>query len=169
VVGRVVGLGRVVKAHGLRGEISVKALTDLPLELLEGVDVWLVPPPDTLRRAVVESVRPGPKGPILKLFGVDDIAMAASIAGATISAAAEDLPADWEEPPDWTGITVVDEIRGELGLIEDTIITGANDVWVVRGDRFGEVLIPVIDEVVVELDENNRIARVRLLPGLIEE
>ena len=62
-----------------------------------------------------------------------------------------------------------DEERGELGVIDEIIVTGANDVWVVRGGPLGEVLIPVIDDCVLEVDTETRTARVRLLPGLIEE
>jgi 16S rRNA processing protein RimM len=62
----------------------------------------------------------------------------------------------------------VDARRGDLGRIEETIVTGANDVWVVHGS-YGEILIPVIDEVVIEVDEDDRTVSVTLLPGLLEE
>jgi 16S rRNA processing protein RimM len=50
----------------------------------------------------------------------------------------------------------------------DVIETGANDVWVVQGTRFGEVLLPVTDEVVLDVDDASGTAHVRLLPGLID-
>jgi 16S rRNA processing protein RimM len=66
------------------------------------------------------------------------------------------------------GCAVEDEERGSLGTIREVIATGANDVWVVRGDG-DEVLLPVIDDVVVDVDAATRVIRVRLLPGLMEE
>jgi len=63
---------------------------------------------------------------------------------------------------------VIDDERGLIGTVDDVIITGANDVWIVDGP-FGEVLIPVIEDVVHEIDEDAMTARVTLLPGLIEE
>ena len=45
-------------------------------------------------------------------------------------------------------VSVEDQQRGVLGTIVEVIVTGANDVWVVEG-RFGEILIPVIDDVVM--------------------
>ena len=45
--------------------------------------------------------------------------------------------------------------------------TPANDVWVVDGGPFGEVLLPVIEQVVREVPEEGPIA-VRVLPGLID-
>ncbi len=74
-----------------------------------------------------------------------------------------------EDEPDPVGLAVIDEERGDLGCVEDVIVTGANDVWVIRGERYGEVLVPVIDDVVLGVDEEMRTARVRLLPGLLEE
>jgi 16S rRNA processing protein RimM len=53
--------------------------------------------------------------------------------------------------------------------VAEVIVTGANDVWVVRGGRWGEVLVPIIDEVVHDIDESSGTASVRLLPGLLPE
>jgi ribosomal 30S subunit maturation factor RimM len=39
----------------------------------------------------------------------------------------------------------------------------------VRGGPYGEVLIPVIDEVVVDIDYDAMTAQVRLLPGLMKD
>lgn len=165
-----VPLGRVVKTHGLKGEVSVAPSTDLPFLLPEGLAVWFVPPVPGIGPTSVEGVRPGPKGPLVKLADVHDISTASLLVGATMVTRAEDDPLTREEPGlDPIGLLVVDESRGELGTIEDVIVTGANDVWVVHGGRFGEVLIPVIEDVVLDVDEDERVARVRLLPGLIEE
>jgi 16S rRNA processing protein RimM len=164
-----VPLGRVARTHGLKGEVSVIPATDLPFLLPAGLPVWFVPPIQGFGATTIEGVRPGPKGPLVKLAGIDDISSASHLSGATIVTRAEDDPFDREEEPDPVGLTVVDEQRGELGRVEDVIVTGANDVWVVRGGPFGEVLLPVIDDVVLDVDEDARVATVKLLPGLIEE
>jgi 16S rRNA processing protein RimM len=85
---------------------------------------------------------------------------------ATADVPAELIPEPAEDP---VGMSVFDEERGGLGVIDEVLVTGANDVWIVRGGPFGEVLIPVIDQCVLELDWDAMVARVRLLPGLIEE
>ena len=92
--------------------------------------------------------------------------------GREIVAKTAELPGDLlrqvEEKPDPIGLKVTDDERGLLGVVEDVIVTGANDVWVVDGP-LGEVLLPVIDECVVSVDWDERTARVRLLPGLVPE
>lgn len=146
----------------------MKPLVDLPSHSLEGLTVYVVPPVATLRETTVLGVRPGPKGPLFELDGVADIATARSVCGTTLIARREDLPVGFEDiEPDAIGLEVIDEKRGTIGIVGDVIVTGANDVWVVEG-VFGQVLIPVIDDVIISIDEDERIARISLLPGLID-
>ena len=167
-----VELGRVVKTHGLKGEVSVAIAADLPFTLPEGLDVWFVPPPVGVRTGRIEGVRPGPKGPLVKISGVDDVDAAYALCGTEMLAKRADIPQEWfeegEEEFDADGMIVRDERRGLLGEVVETIVTGANDVWVVDGP-FGQVLLPVIDDVVLEIDEAAGEIRVRLLPGLLPE
>lgn len=162
-------IGRVVKTHGLKGEVSVVPATEAPLFVLEGTAVWLVPPPAQLRTSRIASVRPGPKGPVVTLDGVKDINAARALVGAELLALTDSLPAEWfdtEDEIDATGWTVTDVERGLLGEVDEVLITGANDVWIVHGP-FGEVLIPVIDDVIIDFDEDTGTATVRLLEGLL--
>ena len=66
------------------------------------------------------------------------------------------------------GRTVVDERHGELGEIREVIETAAHDVWVIDGP-YGEVLVPVVDEVIVSYPEAaDEAIRTRVMDGLIE-
>lgn len=163
-------LARIIKAHGLKGEVSVSMLTSLPFDIPVGLRIWLVPPPASIRQATVESVRPGPKGPLVKLSGVESIDDAARLAGSSIIASADDVSLQHaEEAFDLIGCSVVDAERGLLGTVTDVIVTGANDVLVVDGERYGQVLIPDIEQVVRDVDQRTGTVSVELLPGLIEE
>jgi len=162
-------VARVIKAHGLKGEVAVKPLVDFPLEQLIGARVWFVPPPVGVNDRSLSDVRSGPKGPLLSFLPSLSTDEAHLVAGCTVLVRADELPDDMpDDELDPLGFSVVDEERGPLGAVEDVIITGANDVWVVRGS-YGEVLIPVIDDVVVAVDESAGAVMVRLLPGLIDE
>ena len=156
-----------MKAHGVRGELSVIPLS-APLEdVPHSVDVWFVPPPLEHRTGRLLSVRQGPKGPLVKVSGIEDRESAAALAGTTVLVAEEDLPpAFLEEPFDPVGLQLVDEAGVMLGQVVDTIVTGANDVWVVERTDGDELLLPVIDDVVLDLDLEADRAVVRLLPGL---
>jgi len=162
-------VGRIVKTHGVAGELSVAETTSMSLEEIVGYNVWVVPPVRLARPYRVTGYRSGPKGPLLTLDGVDDIGYAREMAGSSICLASEDVPMDFaDEPVDHVGYSVSDETRGDLGVIEELIVTGANDVWIVRGP-YGEVLLPVIDDVVLAIDDDARTVSVRLLRGLLED
>lgn len=164
-------IARVVKTHGVAGELSCTPLEGPLEELPLALQVWFVPPPGAPLSALLEGVRPGPKGTIVKFSGIDSVESARDVRATLLLARSEDLPPDWLEPEaaDPIGLAVTDAERGLLGTVADVIVTGANDVWVVDGDAYGQVLIPVIDDVILSIDEIERTARVRLLPGLIDE
>jgi 16S rRNA processing protein RimM len=164
-----IAVGHIVTTHGVGGELSVAPSTGLPVEDLLGCDVWIVPPVRLARPHTVASVRSGPKGPLVTLDGVTDVDHASQLVGHLISLPRADVPDEYlETATSHVGFAVRDETRGNLGNVEELIVTGANDVWVVRGD-YGEVLIPVIDDVVLSVDGETRSIEVRLLPGLLEE
>jgi len=165
-----VAVGRVTKTHGLRGEVSVVSDAGASLASLAGSLAWFVPPPKATRCARILSARPGPKGTLLTFEGVTSIDDASLLVGCDILVSSECLPDEWRDvdEPGCEGFLVFDSLRGELGRIEETIVTGANDVWVVRGP-LGEVLVPVIADVVDRVDPDARRVEVTLLPGLIED
>lgn len=164
-------VAHVMRTHGLKGEVSVAPAAGTSLSSLVGVDVWFVPP-SVVRHARISGVRPGPRGQIVSFEGVTDIDSAKGLAGARVLARPADLPDEWhpsdDEDVDYLDYVVTDTRHGLLGRVVETIITGANDVWVVHGP-YGEVLIPVIEQVVGSLDEDARTITVTLIDGLLPE
>ena len=161
-------LGRVMKAHGTDGEVSVAATTDLTVLASAAATVWIVPPPPSgaIPHAIT-TVRSGPRGPLIRLSGVESAADAHELAGRWLLARGEEMPA--EEGSDLlVGMHVRDRLRGDIGTVADVIVTGANDVLVVTGGPFGEVLIPVIEDVIRGIDEELHVIDVVLLDGLID-
>lgn len=163
-------IGHVHKTHGLKGEVSVAPAAETSLCCLVGLSVWFVPPPATIRSATIEGVRRGPKGELVQFSGVDSIQSASDLVDRDILVRSDELPDEWlgalQEEVDEIGFSVTDSVHGPLGAIVELIETGANDVWVLEGP-FGEVLIPVIDDVVDEIDYEAGAVRVTLLPGLL--
>ncbi len=162
-------VARAVKVHGRAGEISLDPILQDDLSWLAGTSVWFVPPAEQAVSFRVESVRRGPKGPLIALEGIGSREHASSLAGRAVLVERSAVPAKYlEEEPDPIGLVVRDEQRGHLGEVTEVIVTGANDVWIVHGGPLGEVLIPVIEDVVLDIDFESGEALVRLLPGLID-
>lgn len=148
-------VARVGKARGLEGEVTVQIAGDLPFCLYEGLEVHVVPPtlygPRDIRIASVDELASGQL--VLSFEGVDSIDAAEQIAGRWLLAAVDDL--DLDDDPNWfIGCAVTDERYGDLGQVTELIETPANDVIVVDGP-YGEVLVPVIDEVIVEVPQQD--------------
>lgn len=61
---------------------------------------------------------------------------------------------------------VVDEEGNEIGILEEVLITGANDVYVVKTKDNKELLLPVINECVKDIDILNKRIKVKMMKGL---
>ena len=132
--------------------------------------VALTPP--ALKRdrfCTVESVTETGDGDLVKFSGIDDLTAAEGVAGCFVLVDAADIELDplTSSYDDLMGRPVIDERFGDLGDIVEIMSTPANDVWVVDGGRYGEVLIPVIEQVVLDLPDEGAIS-VRCMDGLID-
>ena len=64
---------------------------------------------------------------------------------------------------DLLGISVVDDKDNSLGVIDDVIETGSNDVYVVMNEQGKELLVPAIKDCILDVDIKGRVMRVHLL------
>ena len=155
-------IARVEKSHGKRGEVVAVPVHGLPAVLSEGMEVCVVPPPlKGGRRHVVEScVTDGREGALVSLSGVDGIDAAKKLCGRYLLVRESELPEgfDLHDGVRLIGREVVDEARGLRGRVDEVMTGPANDVWVVALDDGGEVLLPVIDQVVSDVPDDGPIA-----------
>ena len=70
---------------------------------------------------------------------------------------------------DLIGMDVTTEEGEYLGTLTDILQTGANDVYIVGTERYGDVLIPAIRDCIIQVDVPGNRMTVHLLPGLAEE
>lgn len=166
-------VARVGKARGLEGEVTAMPADGLPLCLRAGLRVHVVPP--TLygpRDITIARVRAGKgSGFVLAFEEVTTRDDAEQVAGRWLLADARDLEFDADEavPATLIGLPVVDERYGELGTVTELIETPANDVLAVEG-RYGEVLVPLIDQTVVSVPEQAADPLVtHIMDGLVDD
>lgn len=164
-------VGTVSSTHGLKGEVKVFPATDDPKRFLELEKVLL----DSGRGRVelaIEGVKFFKRMVILKFRGIDRIEDVEEYRGKTLWVPREDavkLAKDEYFVADLIGSRVVTDEGMELGTLTDVMETGANDVYVVKRDAGGEVLLPAIKECVLEVDVAGQKILVHLMPGLLEE
>lgn len=146
-------------------------LRGLPFLIKKGQKVALTPPAlDRDRFCSVMDVSHAGSESLVSFSGIDSLSLAEKIIGCMVLAQEDDLDLNplTSSVDDIIGREVIDSRYGSVGTVVEVMCTPANDVWVVDGSRYGEVLIPVIPDVVESIPDEGCI-RVDLLDGLIEE
>lgn len=164
-------VGMIAGVHGLRGEVKVELHTDFPERFAPGEIVYLG---TNLQETVITEARPHQGQYLLQFRGMDNRTQAEELRGLWIfipEAEAADLDDDTYFVHDIIGLSV-QTVSGELlGTIEQVLFTGANEVYVVMtpDEPRREILLPAIADVVKQVDLDNGILVVELLPGLLDE
>ncbi len=159
-----VTIGKIERPFGVRGEVYVRSLSDVPgrFEGLAEVTVTREEVPrDRLR---VDRCRPTKGGYILHFEGISSPEEAARFRGALINigpdqAQAPTVPGQFYEFQ-LIGMAVQDESGERLGCLEDIIETPGHHVFVVRGEGV-EHLVPATKDVVRHVDVAARTMTVR--------
>jgi 16S rRNA processing protein RimM len=166
-----VTIGVVVKPQGRKGEVLVAPLSDRPDRFTSLSRVFVPVPGSTAARAIAVTDRWPHKGRVvLKLQGVDSIDEAERYRGVELRIGedeVETLPAGSYYHFELKGLRVEDARGAPLGTVADILETGGEaPVLVVRGGG-GEVLIPLADAFIREVDlEKKRIVAVK--PELVD-
>lgn len=167
-------LGEIVRPHGVRGELKMRVLTDYPERITQLEAVYLATDPNAKRpaRYIVSGLRMHQSDALLTLKQVEDRNQAEMLRGMYVMVDMRDaVPLEDDEVYLYQLIGMeVRTAEGEsLGKITDVLETGANDVYIVQGDAYGEVLIPVTDETILSTDTDSGIVTVKLPEGLLPD
>lgn len=161
-------VGRVVGAHGIRGEIKVLPYgSSEELAALVRSKLYIGAEGEPVLHKVVQ-VRCHKMGLIVELAGVTTRSRAETLAGLEVSIDSDDLPA-LPEGEYYQSQLIGMEVRTSdgkgLGKIGNIISTGSNDVYEITGPN-GEILIPAIKDVILEVDLDKNLITIKLPEGL---
>ena len=165
-------IGTVLKGHGLKGEVKIRPLL-ANMEILEGLHTLIATYPDgRVENLELDHVHAYGGKVLLGFKGIDDRAGANALRGVELSVARENLPplADGEYYlGELVGCTVVLDDDTVVGLVRDVWDLPANEVLqVISNDNDKEVLIPLIDEVIKEIDRAGRRVVITAMEGLLD-
>ncbi|HET9234537.1 MAG TPA: ribosome maturation factor RimM [Candidatus Eisenbacteria bacterium] len=162
-------MGRVLRAHGIQGELIVRRFGESEAFLTPGTELRMGEGENAFERRVI-AARPHGREWRVGFEGVSDRDGAEALQGLHLSVNREALP-DLPEGSFYrfqlVGLSVRTAEGKQLGRIEEILETGAHDVCVVRGAGLkDEILIPAVDALVhVDLEAGEMV--VRAIPGLI--
>lgn len=161
-------VGVISSTHGIWGEVKVFPTTDDAERFLDLKHVIL----DAGKEQIpleIQHVKFFKQFVIVKFKGIDNINEIEKYKGRSLLVSREDaveLEEDEYYIADLIGMEVLTD-EGEKGTLKDVIETGANEVYVVDFEKFGEVLIPAIHQCILDVDVENMRMKVHLLEGLV--
>lgn len=164
-------VGIITSTHGVRGEVKVYPTTDDIKRFKKLKDIIL----DTGKEKMpleIEGVKFFKQMVILKFKGLDnmnDVERFRQKSLYVTRANAVRLRKDEYFIADLIGIKVYDEEDKELGVLEDVMVTGANDVYVIKMTDGRELLLPAIKQCILEVDVPEGRMKVHVLEGLLED
>ena len=166
-------LGKIIRPHGIRGELRMQVITRLP-ELFEDLETIYLGTDKFDRRSAtrykVTRLRQERDVLLLAVDGIADRNEAEILRGKFVMIPLRDaLPLEDGEVYlfEIVGMAVYTDTNEYLGDVAEIMETGANDVYLLRGGSRGDVLIPDTDEVIQSIDRANRKIIITPLIGLL--
>ena len=167
-------LGEILRPHGIRGELRMRVLTDYPEHITTRDHIFLGDDPNasTAKPYQVQHMRMHKGYALLKLKDIEDRNQAELLRDLLVMVRMGDaIPLEDDEIYLYQliGMTARTDAGEDLGEIADVLETGANDVYVVQGQTYGEILIPVTDETIIATDIEQGVVIVSLPDGLLPD
>ena len=161
-------VGKIVNTHGLRGEVKVVPWTDYS-EVFEDIDFVYVKKKSEYERLDVKGIKYQKNNLIVRFSQITDINMAEKYKNQVIYAEREilgELPEGVYYIADLIGLDIVTEDGEKIGTVSDVFNTGSNDIYEVKREGKKNLLLPVIDDVVLNIDVDGGKITVRMMDGL---
>lgn len=165
MVNKYLEIGRIVGTHGIKGELRVDSWCDTPEFFCKFKTLYL----KKGQEKITVKSKPHKRIAIMSVEGLNSIEEADLMRGKILYMDREDvaLEKDIFFIQDILGISVYDvDTNKEYGKVTDVIKTGANDVYQITNEKKEEYLIPVIDDVVVEIDTEKAAIYIKPMKGL---
>lgn len=162
-------VGRLLRPHGLQGEMLMAVMTDFPERLKPDTTLFMGNRYDPI---TIKSVRHHNKGLIVTLEGYGERQAVEHIRNQDLFVKTENLPKLPEGEyyqHQLIGMEIVTDQGDTLGTLAEIIETGANDVYLIRPEQGKDILIPAINDVILEINLENKQMIVHLLEGLLPQ
>jgi 16S rRNA processing protein RimM len=162
-------LGMVLKPHGLKGELYISLDTDYPEDYQEMESVFMLQN-GKLIPFFIEYIQLKNKEALVKFEDVEDKDAALAIRGCTLHLPLTELPELTGSQfyfHEIDGFQIEDVNKGALGVVKEVFEAGHQDL-IGMEYKGKEVLIPINDEVILEVDRAKGLLKVKLPEGLLE-
>jgi len=164
-------IGQIINVHGIKGGLKVRHLTD-DLERFFELDDLYIEDPKTkeVQRFDIERVQAHKGFIIMYLKGYGNINEVEFLKNRYLyidKSQRKELEEDTYFIQDLIGLAVESDKEGPLGVLKDVIQAGSNEVYIIRGGPYGEVMIPAAKEFIKEVDLKKGTMKVKLIEGML--
>jgi 16S rRNA processing protein RimM len=164
-----IAVGKLRHAHGVHGEILMEVYTDFPDRLQPGVILYLGE--EAMQLRLIKCRQHG-KGLLMTFEGFSSPEEIGQFRNQIVYVTSIDRPplADGEYyHHQLIGLCVITHDGKTLGFVTEILETGASDILVVHPESGPDILIPVVDSFIHEINLDRCEITVQLIPGMLEE
>ncbi len=154
-------VGKLRRPHGIKGEMVMEVLTDFPQRLRPGRTLYVGEAHEPIR---IDSIRGHDQQIIVGFSGYNTPEEVGKFRNAILyiqSTGLPQLPEGEYYHHQLLGLNVVNEAGQSLGQLVEILETGANDVYVVKTPDGKELLLPAVEDVILEVNLERSEMRVR--------
>ena len=162
-------IGQIVNTFGIKGMVKVKPFTD-DIRRFDELKTVYVEKNSHQTEYEIEEVKYHKDMVLIKFKGIDKVEQAEMLRNSYLTVSrdsVEKLEEGRYYIVDLLGLEVYTDEQVLLGTLEDIFNTGSNDIYVVKDKQGKQILLPAIQDVIKQIDIENKKIIVHLLPGLI--
>ncbi len=162
-------IGQIVNTFGIKGMVKVKPFTD-DIRRFDELKTVYVEKNSTKTEYEIEEVKYHKDMVLIKFKGIDKVEQAEMLRNSYLTVSrdsVEKLEEGRYYIVDLLGLEVYTDEQILLGTLEEIFNTGSNDIYVVKDKQGKQILLPAIQDVIKQIDIENKKIIVHLLPGLI--
>lgn len=162
--------GKIVRTHGVRGELCLEPWADSP-EFLRGIKrFWFDGEGKQDAGLLASRVHKGQL--LMRLRGVDSVEQGDALRGKVLYLNRADVHLEPGQYflQDLIGLRAIDGNTGrEYGILQEVLATGANDVYRIVSDEGKEYLFPAVPHMIKETDLEGGVISLLPIPGIFDD
>lgn len=150
-------VGKIVKTHGIKGNVKVLILSDIPHRLKTSTSLYQRRN-NQLHKLTISYCRFNKNCAIIGFDGIDRMSSAEKLIGSTLEIKEEELaplPENKYYIHTLIGFDVLNKAKNRIGKLREVWQLPANDVFVVEDDE-GEMLFPSTKEAILNISIDKR-------------
>lgn len=163
-------IGQIVNTFGIKGMVKVKPYTDDVKKRFNNLKKVYIQNKNDRKEYEIEEVKYHKEMVLIKFKGIENPEDANLLRNHYLV-----VDRDEEKPleegtyyiVDMIGLEVYTDVGEKIGILDDVFNSGSSDIYVVKNELGKQILLPAIEDVIKNIDMEQRKMIVHLIPGLV--